>query len=121
MNQKLRWRSIPGAALHDLLPGPASCRMPRHFDVEDLSVCKSDDEEDVERLEKDGRDAEKVTGPNVRCMPRQELSPRPGWALAATHSHIFGHGSGGNLKPQPCQFGLDALLTPKEINLLACD
>src|SRR5215472_15130718 len=48
-------------------------------------------------------------------MPRQELSPRPGWAPAATYSHIFGHGPGGNLKPSPCQFGLDALLTLKAI------
>jgi hypothetical protein len=33
------------------------------------------------------------------CVPRQELSPRPGRAPAAIHSHIFGHGPGGNLKP----------------------
>src|SRR5215471_16036495 len=51
MNQKSRWRSIPGAAFHDLLCDPASRRMPRHFNVEDLSVCGSDDEEDVKRLE----------------------------------------------------------------------
>src|SRR5215471_11230421 len=59
MNQKSRWRSIPGAAFHDLLCDPASRRMPRHFNVEDLSVCESDDEEDVKRLEQDRRDAEK--------------------------------------------------------------
>jgi hypothetical protein len=49
MNQKSRWRSIPGAAFHDLLCGPAGCRIPRHFNVEDLSVCESDDEENVKR------------------------------------------------------------------------
>jgi hypothetical protein len=43
MNQKSRRRSIQGAAFHDLLCDPASCRMPRHFNVEDLSVCESDD------------------------------------------------------------------------------
>ena len=95
---KSRWRPIPGAAFHDLLCDPASCRMPRHFNVEDFSVCESDDEEDVKRLEQDRRDAEKVASPNVRGMPRQEFSPRPGWAPAAIHSHIFGHGPGGNLK-----------------------
>src|SRR5215831_9514789 len=98
MNQS-RWGSIPGAAFNDLLCDPASCRISRHFNVEDLSVCEADDEEDVKRLEQDRRDAEKVASPNVRCMPRQELSPRPGWAPAATRSHIFGHGPGGNLKP----------------------
>jgi hypothetical protein len=61
--------------------------MPRHFNVEDLSFCVANDEEDVKRLEQDGRDAEKVADPNVRCVPRQELSPRPGWAPVATHSH----------------------------------
>ena len=35
-------RSIPRFAVR-----PASCRMPRHFNVEDLSVCKSDDEDGV--------------------------------------------------------------------------
>jgi hypothetical protein len=63
MNQKSRWRSIPGAAFHDLLCDPASRRMPRHFNVEDLSVCESDDEEDVKRLEQDRRDAEKGRKP----------------------------------------------------------
>ena len=65
MDQKLRWRSIPGAAFHDLLCDPASCQMPRHFNVEDLSVCESDDKEDVECLEQDRRDAEKVASPRV--------------------------------------------------------
>jgi hypothetical protein len=62
VNQKSWWRSIPGAAFHDLLCDPTSCRMPRHFNVEDLSVCESDDEEDVKRLEQDRRDTEKPSG-----------------------------------------------------------
>jgi hypothetical protein len=77
------------SAFHDLLCDPIRCWMPRHCNVEDLSVSESDDEEDVKRLEQDRRDAEKVAGPNVRCMPRQELSPRAGWAPAAMHSHIL--------------------------------
>src|SRR5215471_1689625 len=89
MNQKSRWGSIPGAAFNDLLCDPASCRIPRHFNVDDFSVCEADDEEDVKRREQDRRNAEKVASPNVRCMPCQELSPRPGWAPAATHSHIW--------------------------------
>jgi hypothetical protein len=72
--------------------------MPRYFNVRDLSVSESDDEEDVNRLEQRRRDAEKVAGPHVRSVPRQKLSPR-GWARAATAAHIFGHGPGGNLKP----------------------
>jgi hypothetical protein len=47
VNQKSRWRSVPGAAFHDLLCGPVRCRMPRHLNVEDLPVSESDDEEDV--------------------------------------------------------------------------
>src|SRR5215469_13655162 len=101
VDQESRWRSIPGAALHDLLRDP--CRMPRHCNVENLPVREPDDEEDVKRLEQDCRDAEKVASPHVRCMPRQELTPCPGWAPAATPAHIFGHGPGANLKPQPRQ------------------
>ena len=89
MNQESWRRSIPGAAFHHLLCDPASCRMSRHFNVEDLSVSESNDEEDVKRLEQDRRDAEKVASPNVRCMPRQELSPRPGWPPAATLAYIW--------------------------------
>jgi hypothetical protein len=62
--------------------------MPRHFDVEDLSVCEVDDEDDAKCLEQDRRDAEKVAGPNVQCMPRQELSPRLGRARPR-HTRIY--------------------------------
>jgi hypothetical protein len=70
-----RWRSIPGpgAAFHDLLCDPASCRMPRHFNVADLSVCESDDEEDVKRLEQ-GRGLEgplevAIFSSSKKCSP----------------------------------------------------
>jgi hypothetical protein len=96
--------------------------MPRHCNVEDLPVREPDDEEDVKRLEQDRRDTEKVASPHVRCLPRQELSPCPGRAPVATPAHIFAHGPGGNLKPHPRQFGLDALLTPKAtLGSHACD
>jgi len=99
VDQESRWRSIPGAALHDLLRGLVRCRMPRHCNVENLPVREPDDEEDGKRLEQDRRDAEKVASPHVRCMPRQELTPCAGWAPGATPAHIFGDRPGGNLKP----------------------
>jgi hypothetical protein len=37
--------------------------MSRHFNVEDLSVGESDDEENVKRSQQDRRDAEKVASP----------------------------------------------------------
>src|SRR5215470_11630386 len=49
VNQESRWRSIPGAAFHDLLRGPVRCRMPRHCNVEALLVREPDDKEDVKR------------------------------------------------------------------------
>jgi hypothetical protein len=78
VNQESRWRSIPGAAFPDLLRGPVRCRMQRHCNVEDLPVREPDDEEDVKRLEQDQSGHRKVASPQVRCMPRQELSPCPG-------------------------------------------
>src|SRR5262252_6972346 len=63
VNQESRWRSIPGAAFHDLLRGPVRCRIPGHCNVEDLPVREPDDEEDVKRLEQDRRDTEKSRKP----------------------------------------------------------
>ena len=51
VNQKPWWPPIPRAAFDDLLGCPLGGRMPRNFDVEDLSIGKSDHEEDIERLE----------------------------------------------------------------------
>jgi hypothetical protein len=79
VNQKSRWRVVPDAVFHDLLCGPVRRGMLRHFNVENLSTSLASrmDEEDAKRLQQDRRDAEKVASPHVRCMPRQELSPRP--------------------------------------------
>jgi hypothetical protein len=66
VNQKSRWRPVPGAAFHDLLRCPIRCWMPRHFSMEDFSVGMPNHEEDVKRLEQDGSD--KIASPNVRCM-----------------------------------------------------
>src|SRR5215472_5189052 len=84
VNQESRWRSIPGAAFHDLLRGPVCCRMPRHCNVEALLVREPDDKEDVKRR----WDTEKVESPHVRCVPRQELSRCPDRAPAATPAHV---------------------------------
>ena len=82
VDQEPRWRSIPGAALHDLLRGPVRCRMPRHCNVENLPVREPDDEEDVKRLEQDRRDAEKVASPwrASRTAKRNILSDATGLA-----------------------------------------
>jgi hypothetical protein len=66
VNQKSRWRPVPGAAFHDLLGCPICCRMPGHFSVEDLSVGVPNHEEDVKRLKQDRSDTEKIASPNVR-------------------------------------------------------
>jgi hypothetical protein len=51
VNQKPWGPPIPRAAFDDLLRCPLGRRMPRNFDVEDLSIGKPDHAEDVERLE----------------------------------------------------------------------
>jgi hypothetical protein len=51
VNQKPLRPPIPRAAFDDLLGGSLGRRMPRNFDVEDLSIGKPDHEEDIERLE----------------------------------------------------------------------
>jgi hypothetical protein len=115
VNQKSRWRVVPDAVFHDLLCGPVRRGMLRHFNVENLSTSESD-----------GRRRRKAsaTGPSGRRKSRKPTCPlhaasgtlaTPCWGLAPAPSHIFGHGPCGNLKPQPCQLGPDAPLTPKAI------
>ena len=87
MNQKSRWRSIPGAAFHDLLCDPASRRMPRHFNVEDLSVCGSDDEEDVKRLETVGTQKKSQAQMSDECRVRNSRHVPVGSRLR--HTRIY--------------------------------
>jgi hypothetical protein len=68
VNQKSRWRPVPGAAFHYLLRCSIRCWMPRDFSVEDFSVRVPNHEEDVKRLEQDRPDTEKIASPNVRCV-----------------------------------------------------
>jgi hypothetical protein len=70
VNQESRWRSVPGAAFHDLLRCPLSRWTARHFDVEDFPVGVPNHEEDMKR-----------------CAPNM------------VPTHILRHGSGGNLEP----------------------
>jgi hypothetical protein len=90
VNQESRWRSIPGAAFHDLLRGPVRCRMPRHCNVEDLPVRKPDDEEDVKRPEQD------LSGHRKSRKPTCSMHAASG--TLATPAHIFGHSLGANAK-----------------------
>jgi hypothetical protein len=68
MNQKSRWRSVSGAAFHDLLRCPVRCRTSRHFEVDDFSVSMPNHKEDMKRLEQNRSDVEKIVSPNVRRM-----------------------------------------------------
>jgi hypothetical protein len=71
VNQKSRWRPVPGAAFHDLLGCPIRCWMPRHLSMEDFSVSVPNHKENVKRLEQDRSDAEKIVKP--KCPTRGAL------------------------------------------------
>ena len=75
-------------------------------DVEDFPVDVLDYEENVKRVEQEGLHAEEVGGPNVRRMKLQKCSPTQRRAsIVACGTHVFGHGSGGQLEPRPFAFG----------------
>src|SRR5690348_9405438 len=75
VNEKSRWPPIPGTAFDNLLGGPFRRRVARHASVQDFSIGVPDHEEDIERLEQNRLNAEKIAGPYVRCVMLQELSP----------------------------------------------
>jgi hypothetical protein len=116
VDHKSRRSSIPGAAFDNLLREPIGGRVSRDSDVEDFPVDVLDYEENVKRVEQEGLHAEEVAGPYVRRMKLQKCSPtRARAAIVACCVHVLGHGSGGQLEPQPCQLSLYSLLVSKSV------
>jgi hypothetical protein len=74
-----------------------------------------DHKEDVSCLEPYGSNTEEVTGPDIRFMPLQELSPSRGWPSIVARTHVLGHGPGGNSKSQSCELRLNPSLTPEPV------
>ena len=68
VNQKSRRPSIPGTAFDNLLGRPFGRRVARHPDVQDFSIGVPNHEEDMERLEQNRLNAEKIAGSYVRCV-----------------------------------------------------
>jgi hypothetical protein len=68
VNEKSRWPPIPGAAFDNLFGRPFGRRVACHADVQDFSIGVPNDEEDIERLEQNRLNAEKIAGSYVRCV-----------------------------------------------------
>ena len=62
-NEKSRWPPIPGTAFDNLLGRPFGRRVACHADVQDFSIGVPNHEEDIERLEQNRLNAEKIAGP----------------------------------------------------------
>jgi hypothetical protein len=68
VNEKSRWPPIPGTAFDNLLGRPFGRRVACHADVQDFSIGVPNHEEDIEHLEQNCLNAEKIAGPYVRCV-----------------------------------------------------
>jgi hypothetical protein len=68
VNEKSRWPPIPGTAFDNLFGRPFGRRVACHADVQDFSIGVPNDEEDIERLEQNRLNAEKIAGSYVRCV-----------------------------------------------------
>ena len=109
--EKARRLTIPTAGFHDFPPCPLAGRMPRGSDMHDLSARVIDDEEDMDRLEKDRLDAEKVAGPGFPCVRHEKPSPTWRGPPVVDASHVFSDGPGRDLEAQSGRLRLDTLLS----------
>jgi hypothetical protein len=71
-------RLSPRECLRDLACDPFSRRIRGDVDSDKVSAGQPDDDEDIEQIEANGRNNEKVHGSDIRCMVAQEGAPSLG-------------------------------------------
>ena len=107
--------ALPTACFHDLLPHPFACRMSRDSHMHDFSAGVMDNEEDVDRPEKDRPHAKEIVSPDFPGMCGEKESPTERRIPVMGTSHVFRHSSGRDLESEPGQFCLDPPLTPQAV------
>jgi hypothetical protein len=88
VNQKSRWRPVPGAAFHDLLGCPIRCWMPRHLSVGDFSVGVPNHKENVKRFERIVR-TQKKSQAQMSGAWRFRNSRQPGFGPRLCQARIY--------------------------------
>ena len=96
MDQEAWWPTIPAAAFHDLLCDPFRRGMLCYLDMQHFAAGMADHEEDMEGLEPQSLNAEKVAGPNLRSVAFEKASPTGRWSSVVRQAHVLGNGSDGD-------------------------
>src|SRR4051812_1542854 len=111
----MRWVGLsPRECLCDLTCDPFRGRMWCDVDQDKVSALQSNDDEDIEQVEADGRGNEQVHGGDVRRMVTQEGAPSRGGRLASL-DHILRDTGLSHLKAKLEQLAMDARRPPQWI------
>src|SRR4030095_10080259 len=99
-------RGIPGKSLNQLLRHPFCGWMSGNIEVDHSTPVVSEDQEDIENMERDGRDREEVNRNKFLAVIFQKRAPSlRGWLW--TPAHVLGDGRSSipSLRISPCTRG----------------
>jgi hypothetical protein len=105
ITDQVAWCLVPGESLGDLPRDPFGRRMRRYVDPDKLAPSQSDNDQDIDQVERNGRHHKQVHGRNLRRMVAQEGSPaRTGRVVIPLPCHILADGRRGDRKSELEQF-----------------
>src|SRR5215831_13414346 len=104
----------PRECLCDLACNPFRGRMWCDVDPDKVSALQSNDDEDIEQVEANGRGNEQIHGGDVRRMVTQEGAPSRG-RRSAPLDHILRDAGLSDLKAELEQLAMDARRSPQRI------
>src|SRR5258705_7240322 len=111
----MRWVGLsPRKCLCDLRCDPFRGRMWCDVDPEKFSALQSNDDEDIEQVEANGRGNEQVHGRDVRRMVTQEGAPSRGGRFASL-DHVLRDAGLSDLEAELEQLTMDARRSPQRI------
>src|SRR4029077_4861166 len=104
----MRWVGLsPRECLCDLVCKPFRGRMWCDVDPDKVSAFQSNDDEDIEQVEANGRNNEQVHGGDVRCVVTQEGAPSLG-RRATSLGHVLRDAGMSDHKAELEQLAVDA-------------
>ena len=109
--------ATPRRGLNHLPPRPLCGCMPSHIEVDDSATPVLDEEEHVQRLERQGVDGEEVTSPDLRSVISKERSPSLRWRPSTSLMSIATNGLGANVEAQGKELATNSFRAPMRVLL----
>ena len=101
----------PASRLNQLTPDPGRGGVGGHIEVDEFAPVVRDEEEHVERLERQGVDGQQVSCPDPRAMVGQERTPGLSWGQDRPAPAVAPDGAIADDKPELEEFSSDTLLS----------